>query len=117
AVVDPRAGPGGGLVHRPVLLLPLLLLPAQLLAQHDLLAGEAGRPVHAPAGVHGLPAVPRAALALRVAGAAELLPRVPLLAGRVLTAERAAALVPTLRRGNPGPAAPRPDPGPPPPTG
>ena len=77
-------GAGRGLVHRPVLLLPLLLLPAQLLAEHDLLAGEAGRPVRAPAGVHGVPAVPRGALALRVAGAAELLPRVPLLAGRVL---------------------------------
>src|SRR5205085_1133786 len=39
----------------------------------------------AAAGVHGLPAVPRAALALRAVGAAAVLPGQPLLAGPVLS--------------------------------
>src|SRR5262249_51575140 len=72
-----RPGP----FDQPLLLLPLLLLPPQLLAdQQPAVAGEAGGAVHAAAGLHGLPALPRAALALLALGAPAVLPRVPLLA-------------------------------------
>src|SRR6266699_3730030 len=60
----PRPGPA--VQPRPPLLLPLLLLPAQLLAHPGpALAGALRGPVHAAARLHGLPALPRAALALR----------------------------------------------------
>src|SRR5205807_5964585 len=70
---------------RAVLLLPLLLLPPQLLAgEQPPLAGRTQPAVHAAAGVHGVPAVPRAELALRAVATAEVLPRFSLLAGSVL---------------------------------
>src|SRR4051794_12613563 len=50
----------------PALQLPLLLLPAQLLARDEpAMARAAGRPLPAAAGVHGVPRLPRAGLALR----------------------------------------------------
>src|SRR5207237_6909927 len=91
-----RPGPGaaagflGGAAGRlppaqPVLLLPLLLLPAQLLAGHGAEVAGAGRGrLHAAAGVHGLPAVQGAVVALRELGGPALLPRVSLLARSVL---------------------------------
>src|SRR5436309_15383723 len=79
AVGDERAeGGGAGAEPRPLLLLPLPPVPAQLLAAGvGRVAGEARRALPAAAGLHGLPALPRAALALRPARAQELLPRLP----------------------------------------
>src|SRR5262245_5687617 len=58
-------GRGAAVQPRPPLLLPLLLLPAQLLADAGpALAGAARGAVHAPPPLLGLPAVPGAALAL-----------------------------------------------------
>src|SRR5581483_7924959 len=69
-----------------VLLLPVLLLPGQLLAaEQPAVAGAEGRPVRPPAGVHGLPAVQGAGLAVRVVDPDEVLPREPLLARPVLS--------------------------------
>src|SRR5262245_14956179 len=63
-----------GLRSGPVLLLPLPPVPAQLLAAElPRLAGEDRRPVSPAARLHGLSALPRAALALRHARADELL--------------------------------------------
>src|SRR5439155_6889563 len=66
-------------------LLSLLLFSAQLLAGSEpAVAGAAGASVRASAGLHGLPALQGAGLALRVVHADEILPRQPLLAGSVL---------------------------------
>src|SRR5262245_11546769 len=78
---------GGGPAGEPgpLLLLPLPPVPAQLLAGGDAaVAGAARRALPAASGVHGLSAVPRAALALRPARAEELLSRLPFLARRIL---------------------------------
>jgi hypothetical protein len=80
---------GSGRTSHAVLLLPLLLFPAQLLAEHGPgMAGAARITLRAAAGVHGLPAIPRKPLALRMVAAATLLPRVPFLARSVLKEKR-----------------------------
>src|SRR5262249_25468642 len=69
--------------------LPLSPFPAQLLAAGAAaVAGAARRALRGAAALHGLPAVPRAALAPRPERAEELLPRLPLLAGCVLSGRR-----------------------------
>src|SRR5262245_49590019 len=81
AVRDRGQGAAAQLEPQSLLLLPLLLLPAQLLADAGpALAGAAGRALHEAAGVHGLSRLPRAALALRDVRAAEILSRLPFLA-------------------------------------
>src|SRR5829696_7081396 len=68
-----------------VLLLPLLLLPPQLLAaEQPAVAGAEGPPVRAPARVSGLPRVQGAGLAVRTLDTDEVLPRPPLLARPIL---------------------------------
>src|SRR5947208_7037965 len=58
-------GPGGRRPPDPLPLLPVLLLAAQLLADAGpAVARTAGRPLHASAGLPGLPALPRRSLAL-----------------------------------------------------
>src|SRR5262245_46283047 len=53
--------------HESLLLLPLLLFSAQLLAQPDApVAGAARLALHAPSRLHGLSAIPRTQLALRI---------------------------------------------------
>src|SRR5205823_1240626 len=80
------AGAADGLLPvEPLLLLPLLLLPPQLLADPGAeVAGAGRRRLHAAAGLHGLPAVPRTELALRRLRGASLPSRLPLLARPVL---------------------------------
>src|SRR5262249_5057147 len=90
AVVGERTE-GGRTNHEPgpLLLLPLSPFPAQLLAAGAAaVAGAARRALRGAAALHGLPAVPRAALAPRPERAEELLPRLPLLAGCVLSGRR-----------------------------
>ena len=70
----------------PRVLLPVLVLPPQLLAGvQPAVAGAPGGPVHAAAGLHGLPGLQGAELAVRPVGPEEVLPRVPLLARPVLS--------------------------------
>src|SRR5713226_2411832 len=58
-------GASRGRKPRPILLLSLLLFPAQLLAQPGSpVAGEAGQSLYATAGLHGLPAVQGKQLAI-----------------------------------------------------
>src|SRR5436305_11949460 len=77
------AGTGRG--PEPLLLLPVLLFSAQLLAEPGtVLAGTGRPPLSEAAGLHGLPAFPGTRLALRPLGAALVLSRLPLLAGPVL---------------------------------
>src|SRR5262249_35142882 len=69
----------------PLFLLPVLLLPAQLLAvEQPAMAGAAGVPIPTAASLHGLPAVPGTALALHAVRIAPLLQRQPFLARPVL---------------------------------
>src|SRR5262249_44571565 len=66
--------------------LPLLLLPAQLLADHGPeVAGGLRQPLRPAARLDGLPAVRRAPLAARILVAAEILSRLPFLAGCLLS--------------------------------
>src|SRR6266550_2586832 len=85
AVGDAGAGTAAPAQHQlepqSLLLLPLLLLPAQLLAPAEpALAGADRRALHAAARLHGLPRLPGAPLALRTVEADAALPRLPLLA-------------------------------------
>src|SRR5262249_4557352 len=79
------AGTGAELQHGSFLLLPLLLLPTQLLAEHFAHLAGASRPaLRQAAGLYVVPGLPGDALALRSEPANELLPRLPFLAGSVL---------------------------------
>src|SRR5262249_50736200 len=70
----------------PLLVLSVPVFPAQLLAEPGAELAVTVQPaLPAGAGVHGVPRLQAAALALGVFRAAVLLPRLPLLAGSVLT--------------------------------
>src|SRR5262245_9918454 len=78
-------GLGRGPAAAPRVLLPVRVLPPQLLADvQPAMAGAAGRPIHAAARVHGVPAIPRAELVLLPVDLPQVLSREPLLAGSVL---------------------------------
>ena len=78
-------GVGPGAAASANVVLPVSVLPPQLLAGLEpAVPGSQGQPVHATAGIHGVPAVQRAGLALRNVVANEVLPWPSLLAGPVL---------------------------------
>src|SRR5262245_966701 len=82
---DAESRPATRVSAQSLVLLPLLLFPAQLLAADEPEVARAARiPLHAAAGLSGLPRVPRKQLALRILAAPTLLQRLPLLARPVL---------------------------------
>src|SRR5206468_11914062 len=80
---EPGPGPDGR--AKPLLLLPLLLLPPHVLADaRAQVARTGGRSVPTATRVHGLPTVPRDGVAVRFVRTAQVLSRFPFLARPVL---------------------------------